>query len=439
MRRIFIMLGILVLLGVGVWGYRQYQAQQAAELAVEQAALADVDDLENVIWASGKLEPVHWAGLSPAVTGIVSHIDVEDGAWVEPGTLLLTLDTAVAESQVTMAAAALAEAEAALAKVVAGATTAEIAAARAQVAAADANVALAAGQMLEIQAAIEAAQSAVSLAQRQYAELASHPTAAEQTAAAAQVAIAQAGVRQAQAAYNLVRGDPQLAARPEAMTLMQMTAALEAAQAEALLTAGGATAQQLAVAAGAIDAAQAQIGVVESRGPGAEANVKAAMAQRDSAQAALDRLLTGATAEDRAIAAAQVTSAAAAVASAQAQLAQHQLVAPFAGQIGAINVKLGELAAPGTFALQLGDTTAMHVVTTDLRETDVMRLQEGMAVEVTFDALPDVVFAGEIVQIAPVSTAAQGSTNYTVKVAVADLAESLRWGMTAFVNIRTER
>jgi HlyD family secretion protein len=438
MRRLLIIISIIAVLGVAAWGYQQYQAQQTAQEMAQEAAAGEVDDLANVIWASGKLEPVQWAGLSPATTGLVSRIAVNEGDWVEAGDRLLTIDDAVAQSGVQSAEAAVAEAAAALAKLRAGATAAEVAAAQAQVAAAEAAVALAAGQMLEIQAAVDAATTGVSQAQRQYAELASHPTNAEQTAAKAQVAVAQAGVSQAQAAYNLVRGDPALAARPEALNLMQLTAALEAAQAEAQLTAGGATQQQLAVAAGAIEVARAQIALAESRGPGAEANVKAAMAQRDSAQAALDRLLAGATAEELAMAEARVQMAAAALVSAQAQVAQGEIVAPFAGQVGTISVRPGELATPGDAVLQLGDTTTMRVVTTDLRETDVVRLQLGMAVEVAFDALPNTIFQGEIVEIAPMSTAAQGSTNYTVKITVVDLDPSLRWGMTAFVNIRAE-
>ncbi|MEZ4673975.1 MAG: efflux RND transporter periplasmic adaptor subunit [Caldilineaceae bacterium] len=381
---------------------------------------------------------MRWAGLSPAVSGLVSQIHVAEGDWVEAGQLLLELDTPVVQSQVAIAEAAVAEAEAALTKLQAGATAAEVAAARAQVAVAEANVALAAGQMLEAQAAIDSAEVQVNQAQRVYAELASHPTTAENTAAKAQVAVAQAGVKQAQAAYNLVRGDPQLAARPEALTLMQLTAALEAAQAQAELTAGGPSQEQLSVAAGQINIARSQVTVSESRGPGVEAGVRAAMAQKESAQATLDRLLAGATAEDLAIAAARVASAKAALASAQAQLTQNQVTAPFVGQIGNVAVRPGEMANPGDVTMMLGDTRQMLVKTTDLRETDVVQLQVGMPVEVTFDALPDRIFQGTIVRIAPVSTAAQGSTNYTVEIDVTDLNETLRWGMTAFVNIRVE-
>jgi HlyD family secretion protein len=439
MRRVLLLLGVVAVIAAASWGYVQYQqAQEAAQQAAAAEQAETVDDLANVIWASGKLTPVTWAGLSPATTGLVNRLHVREGEWVEAGQLLLELDNGVAQSQVTMAEAALAEAEAALAKLQAGATAAELAAAEAQVAAGEANVALAASQMLELQATIDAANTGVVQAQRQYAELASHPTQAENTAALAQVAVAQAGVRQAQAAYNLVRGDPQIGARPESLTLAQMTASLEAAQAQAAFTTQGATQQQLAVAAAVIDAARAQVALAESRAPGVEAGVKAALAQRDSAQAALDRLVAGATAEDLAMAEARVQSAQAALVSAQAQLAQSQIIAPFAGQVGMISVRLGELATPGVFTLLLGDTHTMYIETTDLRETDVVRLTRAMPVEVTFDALPDEVFQGTITQIAPVSSAAQGSTNYTVQIDLAELDEQLRWGMTAFVNIHVE-
>ena len=62
-----------------------------------------------------------------------------------------------------------------------------------------------------------------------------------------------------------------------------------------------------------------------------------------------------------------------------------------------------------------------------------------MAVEVTFDALPEQIFQGTITGIAPVSNTEKGSTNYTVHITVDELDENLRWGMTAFVNIQAPR
>ena len=72
-----------------------------------------------------------------------------------------------------------------------------------------------------------------------------------------------------------------------------------------------------------------------------------------------------------------------------------------------------------------------------LERFEFTRIEMGMPVEVTFDAIPNSAFSGTIVRIAPMSTVEQGSTNYTVIVEVDGLDPSLRWGMTAFVNIET--
>lgn len=421
----------------GWWGWNYYQEQQAAEAAAAAAAEAAASsDLEQVIWASGRLTPVRWAGLSPAGAGAVTQLHVEEGDTAAAGDLLLELDNGVLQSQVQVAAAAVVEAQAALAKLEAGATPADIAAAEAAVEAAKAQVAVASSQMLDVEAGVNTAQAQVRIAQAQYAEVASHPTAAEQLAARSLIAQAEAALTNAQAAYNIVKGDPNIGALPQALALQQATAGLEVAQAQATVTAQGPTGEQLGVAAAAIDAAQTQVAAAENRSAAAEANVRAALAQVAGAQAALDRLLAGATAEDVAMAEARVQSAEAALASATAQLRQTQVVAPFAGQVGAVNVRLGEQLAPGAYAILLGDTSQMHVETTDLRETDVVRVAVGMPVEVTFDALPERIFTGVVTHVAPVSNAERGSTNYTVWVDVADLDPSLRWGMTAFVNIR---
>ena len=433
----------LIVVGVigaaGWWGWNYYQEQQAASAAAVAAAEAAASvDLEQVIWASGKLMPVQWAGLAPSGSGTVAAIHVQEGDAVGAGDLLLELENGVLQSQVRVAEAALTEAQAALAKLQAGATAADIAAAEAAVEAAKAQVAVAGSQMLDVQSAVDTAQAQVRMAQAQYAEVASHPTAAERLSARALIAQAQAALANAQAAYNIVKGDPSIGAMPQSLVLQQATSGLEVAQAQADVTAQGPTEQQLGVVAAAIDAARTQVAAAENRGAAAEAAVRAALSQVASAQAALDKLLAGATAEDIAMAEARVQSARAAVASAAAQLSQTQVVAPFAGQIGAVSVRLGEQIAPGAYAILLGDTGAMHVETTDLRETDVVRVAKGMPVEVTFDALPNRSFDGTVTHVAPASSAERGSTNYTVWVDVAALDPGLRWGMTAFVNIRPE-
>jgi HlyD family secretion protein len=406
-------------------------AQSGTEASNAQAPAAQ----ENVIWASGKLLPVRWAALSPATGGMIKAIYPAEGDRVEAGTLLAELDNDVLQSQVEVAAAAVAEAEAARAKLVAGATPSDLAAAEADVRAAQGAVAQAQAALTRAQASIAAAQAQVNIAQAQYNELASGPTAAERVAAQRPVDQARIAVKSAQAAYDLVHNDPHIGALPEAAALEQATAALDSAQAAYNAALQGATPQQLAVAKAQVAAAKTQVTVAQGEVPAGEAGIQVAQAQVARAQAALDRLKAGATAEEIAMADARVNSTQAALASAEAALAQAQVSAPFAGQIGSIYLRVGELATPGQPVLALGDTGTMRVETTDLRETDVARLAVGMPVEVTFDALPGRTFQGTIARIAPMSSTEKGSTNYTVIVDVADLDPALRWGMTAFVNI----
>ncbi len=439
MKRLWIVVVVVVVAAAAWWGYR---AWQAANLAAEEAAGQDdaaIDELDNVIWASGKLTPIRWAALSPALSGVVSAIPVAEGEWVEAGALLVEVDHEMLHAQVENARAAVAEAEAALAKLRVGATQAELASAEAAVAAAIAQVSLAAGQMLEVEAAIRQAEAQVQIARDQYAEQASHPTAAEVTAADARVAVAVAALEHAQAAYNVVRGDPNIGSMPQSLALYQATASHQAALARSRAD------QARADRRGTRhyrrpDRRRRSRGRDGTRqGPRRRSRGAGRVGRPSRAQAALDDLLAGATVEELAMAEARLLQAQAAQSMAEANLAQAQVTAPFAGQVGVVQTRVGELATPGVSLLVLGDPAVMHVETTDLRETDVVRLQEGMAVEVTFDALPDRLFQGTITDIAPVSNTDKGSTNYTVKIDVADLDPALRWGMTAFVNIQAPR
>ena len=442
MRRALLIILVLAVLGVGGWyGYNAYVANQAAAPAppsASQTQEVQVETLDNVIWASGKLVPVSWAGLSPAVGGTVQAIHVSEGEQIAADTVLADLDNGVLQSQVDVAAAALAETEAARDKLLAGSTDAQIAAARAGVAAAEADVALAEGGVTLANKAVDTVRAQVAIAEANYRELASHPTRATLISAQSEVDIAQVAVTRAQESYDKVRNNPNIGALPESQALQQATLTLEAAQSAYNVVAQGATPQQLAVSQAQIDAAKVQVDVATAGIPSAEASVKSAQAGLASAKAALDGLQKGATVEERAMADAQVKSAEAALVTAQAQLRQAQIIAPFAGQVGSVLTRAGELATPGQPLVMLGDTDQMWVETTDLRETDVTRLALDMPVEVTFDALPGSIFEGTIARIAPMSTSEKGSTNYTVTVDVADLDPSLRWGMTAFVNIRVD-
>ncbi len=444
MKRVWIVLGLIVILAAGGWAYVTYvdpsilpqTSEPSAEDAGAGSAEPEDSELDSVIWASGKLLPTVWANLAPLQGGIVQTLPVREGDWVEAGDLLVQLENPAAASQVDISAATVAEAEAAHAKLLSGASEAEIAAAKAGVTTAEAQVSLAAGRLLEAQKNVEFYEVEVQIARELHDELAAGPTQAERAAAAARVEVAQAALDHAQAAYNAVRGDPTIGSTLlEALQLEQATKSLKAAQAEFAVATQGATEQQLAVARSRIQEALSRVAVAASQIPASEAGVLSAQAALSSAQANLRKHKEGASQEDIAVSLARIGTAKAQLASAQAHVSQSQIVAPFSGQVGALLVRSGELVAPGQVLVLLGDTGSMHVETTDLRETDVVQLRSGQEVEVTFDSLPDQIFDGIITHIAPVSTSDRGSTNFTVHVDIPRLDENLRWGMTAFVNI----
>jgi multidrug resistance efflux pump len=195
----------------------------------------------------------------------------------------------------------------------------------------------------------------------------------------------------------------------------------------------------LQAATEALKAAQAQLAALQAgaaeRLAAADAAVDAATAQRDGAQAQLDLLRAGATAEQIAAQEAVVAQAQAALDEAQVALERTEVRAPFAGTAGMVDTRVGELVGPGQPLVTLGDLSTLRVETTDLDEIDVARVKVGQQVNVTFDALPEVVFVGTVVRISPMAASGSGGVNYTVVIAIDEIDPAVRWGMTAFVDI----
>jgi multidrug resistance efflux pump len=139
-----------------------------------------------------------------------------------------------------------------------------------------------------------------------------------------------------------------------------------------------------------------------------------------------------------ALAEARLKNAQTSVASAQSKLDDLDVKAPFEGIISAIDVREGEWVSPGQPVTLLADLKHLRVETTDLNEIDVARINVGNSVTVTFDALPDVKVVGTVDRISPKSSEGSG-VNYTVIIELQEISASLRWGMTAFVDIVTNQ
>jgi multidrug resistance efflux pump len=434
-RLILVVLAVMALAVSACAGESSGAAVQNAGEA--QPATLIEQELDNTIWASGKLLPVRWASLSFENGGQVATVEVAEGDQVARGQLLATLVAPEVQAAVAQAEAALQAAQAQLDLVRAQARPEQIAAAEAAVQAAEAQEASAQAALATAQGNVAAAQTQVGVAQASYNQIKAGPRPEEVTAARQDVEQARAVLEQAQAAYDRVASSPDIGMLPQAVALQQATAAFNAAQARFQAFQRGPTAEDLAVAQSQIDAARSQVVVAETGVAAAQAQAASARAAVAQAQAQLDLLRAGARSEDVAVAEAAVAQAQAAVDAARAALAKGQLMAPFDGTVSAVEARPGEVVQPGQEAIVLGDLGQMRVETTDLRETDVAKVQVGQEVDVTFDALPNRVFQGMVTRIAPMSTAEQGSVNYTAIVELNQLDPALRWGMTAFINIET--
>jgi len=351
------------------------------------------EELVPIVSITGKIVPAAWAALSAQAGGQVLEVLVEPGDAVAAGDVLVRLDPTDAQLAVQQAEAALAAAQAQLALLKAGPRPEEEAAA---------------------EALVSAAQAAVSQAAAQRDQLAAGAIEAEVAAAQAGVTAAEVARKAAEDRYDQIEG--KVHGWIEEEIILQLRAAeqaLAAAQAQLAQVQGGAGARSRA----------------------ANAAVAAAVAQQDLAQSQLDLLVAGATAGQTAAAEATIAQAQAALEVTRVALDRCEVRAPFAGTVGAVSVRTGELIAPGQPLVTLGDLATLRVETTDLDEVDVARVALGQRASVTFDAIPERVFAGQVVRISPMAEPGAGGVNYTVVVTLDESDPAIRWGMTAFVDI----
>ena len=172
--------------------------------------------------------------------------------------------------------------------------------------------------------------------------------------------------------------------------------------------------------------ADAQNTLAELQNP-TETALALARARVTDAQETLDKLIAGPTADDLTIAQTRVTQA-------EAALAQARLVAPFDGTITQVMVLPGDLVSPGSPAFRIDDLSTLYV-DLDVSEIDIHLVQVGQPVSITFDAILDRTYRGEITQIGQVGTANQGAVSFSVTVRMLDPDSQVRSGMTAIANI----
>lgn len=384
-RWIIIILVVVVLVG-GYFGYRAFQRQQAALNTNYQTVTLSRGSLTATIGATGTVRANQTAVLSWQTTGTVGQIDVKVGDQVAADEVLAELLQGSLSQTIISAEAELISAQRSLDNL----RQSGVARAQAQQSLAAAQDALETAQKrLESKAYTRASQDVIDVAYANYI-------------------LAQEEVDRRQSTYDgtahLAEDDP-----VRASALSSLASARQ--KRDTALA-------NYNYAKGMPDAIDIDI---------AAANAEVARANLDDAQREYDRLKDGTDPRD-------IAAAEARVAAIKATLDMAHITAPFGGTVTQVDALPGDQAAPGVTAFRIDDLSRL-LVDVQITEVDINSIQIGQPVRLTFDAIPNKEYNGQISEVGQVGTAVQGVVNFTVTIELIDADENVRPGMTAAVNV----
>lgn len=168
----------------------------------------------------------------------------------------------------------------------------------------------------------------------------------------------------------------------------------------------------------------------------AQNQVASAKLSLGNAQDSLSKLLSPPQEKDIASAKAQLINAQANLRNAQNNYNNTKIVAPFAGQIAAVNAQKGDQVTNSTVIATL--VTQSKIATVTLNEVDAAKVQVGDDATLTFDALPDLSITGKVSQVDLIGTVSQGVVNYNVQIGFDTQDDRVKSGMSVSAAIITD-
>lgn len=373
MRRFFsILLLIAILVAAGYGVYRWWQARQAANAPQFQTARAERGDLMNTVGATGIVRAQQTAILTWGTTGKISVVHVKPGDRVKAGTILAELEETSLPQNIILARADLVNNQKALEDLKRNAETAKI----------------------EAMKLIATYAQQVKNAQYQLDNFVIPPAQANLSAIEA-VDLMQQRLDEARAAFEPYKFAP--LNDPKRQELKQK-----------------------------LDQAQSDYNAAVKRLE-YEYQLEIATASLQKARLDYERWKNGPDPNDIAIIETRIAAA-------QATLKLAYIEAPFEGTITSSDVHVGDLVSPGFTAFRLDDLSTL-LVDVQVSEIDVNRIQIGQKATLTFDAILNREYSGEVVEVDRVGTSFQGVVDFVVTVKLLDADELVKPGMTAAVNI----
>jgi len=118
---------------------------------------------------------------------------------------------------------------------------------------------------------------------------------------------------------------------------------------------------------------------------------------------------------------------------AQDKLEHTRLQSPISGAVTTLKIVAGEYVTPGQTIVAVSNVTNLQVVTTDLSERDVPKVSVGQSVKVLVEPL-NTEIDGHVIFISPVADTLGGDVVYKTTIALDNLPEGIRAGMSVTVQ-----
>ena len=451
---IFIGGGILVVAIITILLINSRNTNPATQAESGDIVTVFVGDLSGSAAASGTIDAQQAAQLALMASGEVAEVPVQVGMDVQTGDVLVKLDTAELERAVLNAQQSLAIQEANLATLLVPSTDADVADSEAAVASAQAQLddLLDGPNDTDIAAAeanVRAANGDIAAAYARFDANRAAPTAAEIQAAELELQLAQqAATSAAEQHTRILVTEPNKYLAEDDLADIEYSARVQAVQANADLAAAqqkyddlingdantiSGSQANLAAATASRDAAQAQLDQLLA-GP-SEAETASAEANLAQAKANLDRLRRGPSQAQITLSEAQVEQARISLQRTQNNLENAILRAPFDGTITAVNVSPGEQA--NGILVELVNNDSLEVVL-DVDEVDLGEMSIGQPAVVTLESWPDVEIDGAIITIAPKANQDNSAlVTYAVNLSLDATDLPILVGMTANADLIT--
>jgi multidrug resistance efflux pump len=170
----------------------------------------------------------------------------------------------------------------------------------------------------------------------------------------------------------------------------------------------------------------------------AQTELRIAQGQLELAQEKNDLLADGPDPDEVAATQARIKAAEAALASAQANLKNLELLATIDGTLVNQDLIIGGQVSAGQPVMTLADFSQMYVETDDLTELEVVDVSVGQGVLIVPDALPDLEIRGQVESINQIYEEKRGDITYTARILLDEVDPRLRWGMTVEVTFIEE-